>query len=726
MLAPERPARPRAAREPHATIDFETRSAKMLGSKTGVGPYRYSRDPSTQILCLAWSYGDPDQVFLWHPAFPNADLPERGREDLERLFEWIRAGKLVEAHNVFFERCVWNNIGAARHGWPALDPKQLRCSAAKAAAYGLPRKLDGALEALRALVRKDKAGHKVMQKVHRPRKPRKAEWTRSGCTSAEHYTQRFGLLWSEKPEDLQRVFDYNRQDVRAEMELSRLCPELRPEELRAWQMDQDINWAGIRIDEPGVRRAQEIVVHEQARLDAELAELTFGEVTRCTQRDALHGWCQRESGNMVPNLQAPMLDLLLKERQLPEHVLTALALRREASRTSLGKYAKMLAFVCDGERVRDILTFCGAAHTGRWSGAGIQPQNFPRGSLNKCKECGYALIRDERCPLDPDAKTFSFPQPELWHDINTLTIPQLVAKYRDLLNMLSHALRGAIIASKGCLLYVADFAQIEARVLFWIAGEARALQILTSGQSIYKDMAGAIYGIPDPQKNVQKGTPQYQIGKNSVLGLGYQMGWRKFIAECLKVGIEITEEFADQVVGLYRSTYTEVPALWRAAEAAAIQAVRSPGIPVRCKNLTYKRAGRSLLCRLPSGRTLTYMYPQISMEPVPWSETELRPKLRYWAVDGKTKRWTRQGTYGGKLIENAVQAISRDLMRDAMFRAAERGYTPVLTVHDEVVTDDPDGFGDVKELEHIMAELPVWAKGAPIEAEGFASFRYQK
>ncbi len=1025
MRAPEKPRKPR---ERHTTIDFETRSAKTLGGKTGCGSFRYSVDPSTQILCLAWAYPGSDHVYLWHPAYPSIDLPERGRADLEELHMRVACGELIEAHNVFFERCIWNNVGAKRLGWPELKPEQLRCSAAKASAYGLPRKLDNALEALRTTVRKDAAGHKLMQKLTRPRKPKKAEWSRSGCASAEEYTRRFGLLWRENREELDGLFAYNMQDVRTEIELSRLCPELRPEELRAWQMDQAINWRGIRVDVPGVQRAVEIVAHEQARLDEELDALTLGDIPKCTQTKELQAWLTRESGGRVPNLQATTIDALVQQPQgLPPHVVEALRIRREASRTSLGKYSKMLAFVCDGDRVRDILTYCGAPHTGRWcltgdhevltpdgwvaleqwrggkiacwapdetasfqdaealafdyegeliehkskridqlatpdhrmpgwhprsgafevrhatearnrfhipytgskpasrgvdehdlrvlvmvqadghfaedgqvrlhfskrrkiercrrllrraglvfserenadgtttfgirrrhvplylrafrnktfgwwlldcdpavvfdeiehwdgyrcgpnsiqysttnrenaeviqalahlsgraasivsrrqeehwsecfavniwltpsnrhelrepparrsfagkvycastksgffyvrrngvvwvtgnSGAGIQPQNFPRGSLFKCRECGYVLNGPEVCPTHPNApldKNKSMPQPEVWHDILTLSIPELAAKYRNLLNMLSHALRGAIIASDGCLLWVADFAQIEARVLFWIAGEVRALEILKSGQSIYKDMSGAIYGIQNPQERVAKGTPQYQIGKQAVLGLGYQMGARKFVITCAGYGMVIEQEMAEQVVSLYRTTYADVPRLWYAAEAAAIRAVLTPGVAVHCKNLTYKRAGRSLLCRLPSGRVLTYMYPEIRLEPTPWGEE--KPKLRYWACDSKTKKWTRQHTYGGKLIENAVQAISRDLMRDGMFRAAERGYTPVLTVHDELVTDDCAELGDVKELERILAELPPWAAGCPVEAEGFSGARYSK
>ena len=300
---------------------------------------------------------------------------------------------------------------------------------------------------------------------------------------------------------------------------------------------------------------------------------------------------------------------------------------------------------------------------------------------------------------------------------------------------LAGALRGAIDAAPGTDLVVADYAQIEARVLFWMAGEERALRIMQAGHSIYKDTSGAIMevrGTPitDPQ-SIDKNDPAqqalYQLGKQSILGLGFQMGGPKFVVTCDGYGIEIDEDFGKAVVKPYRSTYPAVPKLWYAMEAAAIEATkRGPRAadPVKCKNTAWAVRGRFLHCKLPGGRLLSYCDPHVVDAETPWGQP--CEKLRFMGVDTYTHKWSRQATYGGKLVENVVQAASRDLMAEAMLRCPGTPYVPILTVHDEIVAEVLEGQGSVKEFEDLMAKLPAWAEGCPVAAEGWKSQRYHK
>ena len=681
------------------TMDFETRSACDLRK---AGSYIYSCHSTTSIMCLAWAYGD-GEVLLWHPAFPTAGLAEYGADDLWELHGNIALGEIVEAHNAFFERCIWTNVGGLL-GWPDINPRQLRCSAAMAASFALPRALEGAVDALSLPFPKDMEGNRLMKKLSRPRRPRVAEMRAVGLGKHDHelYTERYGYLWHEKPEDLHRLFQYCRQDVRAERALSGALRPLSPVEQEVWFLDQEINWRGVHVDRPGVKKALALSNEIVARANTEMSDLTFGTVETCTKRVPFKAWCAQE-GVLIPDTKGETIDIWV-QRDLPPHVKRALELWKQVNRTSIKKYVAMIARMAHDSRVRDILRYW-AATTGRWGGMGIQPQNFPRGSIK-----------------DMEA---------VWIDILAMTLEELEAKHGDVMELLSGALRGAICAPPGSELSVADYASIEARVLFWLAGAKRALDVLHSGQNIYKDMTGAIMefmGKPlaDPQA-VEKGTLEYQLGKQSILGLGYQMGGPKFQSTCGGYGLDVSEEFAKQVVKLYRETYPEVPRLWRQYEARAIEAVqRGPRAadPVWSGNVSWCVRGRFLHAKLPGGRLLSYCDPQVVKSETPWGDQ--CDKLIYMGIDTYTKKWSVQKTYGGKLVENVDQAISRDLMAEAMLRCEPNGYTPILTVHDEIVAEDPVDGRPIEEFEALMARLPAWAEGLPVAAEGWKGTRYRK
>jgi DNA polymerase len=290
------------------------------------------------------------------------------------------------------------------------------------------------------------------------------------------------------------------------------------------------------------------------------------------------------------------------------------------------------------------------------------------------------------------------------------------------MEVLSYAVRGAITASPGRVLYVADYAAIEARVLLWLAGDEAALNIFRGGGDIYLEMAETIYDHPCSKS---EHPAERALGKVAVLGLGYQMGASKFVDTAfLMGGVTIDEEMAQQVVDAYRAKFPLVKAMWYATEEAAIEAV-CMGKPVVNGYTTWRMAGRFLQCVLPSGRALSYPDPQVKPKMTPWGE--MKSQLTFMGTHPLSHKWVRQHSYGGSLVENITQAVARDLMAAALLRCEYSDtYVPVLSVHDELIAEAKVGTGSVREFEELMAALPDWAEGLPVTAEGWTGFRYHK
>lgn len=281
------------------------------------------------------------------------------------------------------------------------------------------------------------------------------------------------------------------------------------------------------------------------------------------------------------------------------------------------------------------------------------------------------------------------------------------------------------MAPPGKLLFVADYASIEARVLLWCAQDEAGLQMFRDGADMYCDMASTIYKyevIPNPDNQ----PPERPLGKIAMLGLGYQMGAAKFFATCMAAGIVITEELAEQVVQAYREKYWKVKALWYDQETAAGEATYSKDNEAfECFPVKWWKEDRFLYCGLPSGRKLAY--PDAAIKPITTSWGARKNAITYMGVNPKTRQWHRQSVYGGLLVENIVQAISRDVMAEAMLRLEETNiYKPILTVHDEVIAEAHKDHGNVEEFVALVGQCPTWAPGCPIAAEGWAGTRYRK
>lgn len=713
------------------TLDYETRSACDLKK---AGAYRYAIDPTTSVLCLAWKFPEDDGVHLWHPAYPDAytgkkaaPLREHNPAGLEQLFDRIADGELVEAHNAFFERVIWRHVCVERMGWPDVPEESWRCSAAKAAAHAMPRKLEWLAKALGLGIEKDMEGNRLMMKLAKPRRPKLAELRAAGYdvppkdkAAAEaariQFQQEHGHLWHEDVDELRRLFDYCRQDVAVEEACSSQLRELSPAELKVWQVDQRINLRGVHIDREGAAKALALTAEQAKRADEEMAQLSDGDVPGCTKREVFRKWVVSQ-GLDLPNTQAETIDALVAENRaapiMLRHIARALELWRMVNRTSTAKYRAMLTRICPDDRVRDLLLYHGAS-TGRWSGRGIQPQNFPRGSIDDMAAA--------------------------WEDIREFDLDVLLALYGDVMELLSSALRGAICAAPGRVLIASDYSAIEARGTFWVAGCEKGIQAfrdidagLMPGQDIYTIFASEVLGrqITKADKFERQTT-----GKPGILGCGYQMGGPKLVDYSASMSIELTEDQADDIVAGYRSTYPEVVQLWRDMNDAAILATkRGPGAKVvKCGPTRWAVRGRFLHCRLPNGRLLSYYLPRVSRKVVKVPARRGRDAyefeaehLSYMGMDSFTHQWRRIGTYGGKLVENVVQALCRDLMAEAMVRIDSHGaYDIVLSVHDELVAEVDEGVGDLDEFNALMEASEPWAHTMPVKAEGWTGRRYRK
>lgn len=662
-------------------IDFETRSRIDLKKS---GAWRYAEDPSTLILCMAYTTGKTEDVYLWIP----------GMDDLmgtaELFADEIKKGNFFIAHNAGFERVIYENIMVKRHGFPPVPGNQWRCSAAKAAAHAIPRGLADACGALALPMQKDSAGHAVMLKLAKPRK----------------HTKNDKRDWHNNPEDFEKLYSYCQQDIRSEVGLYERLPDLLDHEQRVWNLDQEINVRGICVDIETVNAAIQLIKEYNEELTAELNELTDQVVGSADEREKIVQWCAL-NGLELPNLQAGQVEQTLSE-DLPEHVKNrdkvrrVLEIRKQLAKTSTAKYEAITLAICADGRLRDLLMYHGAS-TGRWAGKGVQPQNLPRNTLIKDVDAAVALVRRR------NLAEFRF-------------------CYEDPMEALAQLLRAMFIASPGKIMVGGDYAQIEARVLAWLAGDMRSLKAFENGEDVYLILARLIYNDPTLTK---ADSEKRQVGKSGELGCGFGMGKKKFREDTLrKTGIDLGEELSERVINTYRKLHAPIVSFWYAQENAAIEAVKK-GTMITCGKIKWKVFRGFLYCRLPSGRCLAYCHPKVELVDTPWGDK--KEGLTFMQVNGTTKKWERDKTYGGALTENIVQAVARDLMADAMLRAEDMGFAVLMTVHDELITECPSNtydfmkqIGPEKILENMMQQAPAWAEGLPVKAETWKGNRYAK
>ncbi len=656
-------------------IDFETYSEAPL-KRTGA--FEYSVHPSTEILCVAWRIGTRDTLRdaptkVWSSKLPSSSIQEL-------LAAFANPAVTLVAHNALFEQVITRNVLSRQLHTQvylrSIPPSRWVCTASLAAALALPRNLEGAALALNLPVQKDMDGNRLIKKWCKPRKPTKHN------PSTRH----------DDPEELKRLMQYCATDVAAEVELFLRVPPLTRMERKVWELDQEINLRGFLVDRPLVKTTLTMIADEVRNLNRETYGLTGGAVSTTKKVAAVNAWLA-DHGITLPNLQKKTVEDTL--RVLPEgRPKRLLEIRAAVSKTSTAKYKAFEMRSRHDSRTRDILVYH-AASTGRWGGAGVQPQNLKRSSLK-----------------DTDTATGI---------VSSGDLELIRMVYGDPMEVFSSCLRSVIIAPKGRVLDVADYAAIEARVLFWVAGHEIGLGAFREGRDLYKEQAAKIFNC----KTEDVSSTQRFVGKQVILGAGFGMGPPKFEAHCASQGQVVSRGLAEAAISAYRSTNKPVVALWSNLNRAAMAATQNPGKTYKINRTKWSVSDGFLWCELPSGRRLAYYGPEVRYERNRWGEK--RPALYHWGVDSLSKKWVFDHTYGGKISENVVSAIARDIMAEAMLRiAATKTWDLVLTVHDELVAERLEWRSSVAEFIKLMERLPIWAPGLPVKVEGWSGLRYRK
>jgi DNA polymerase len=643
-------------------LDIETYSSVDLG-KCGVYKYAASRD--FEILLIAYSIdGGPVQI---------TDLT--GDNDIpDEVFDALSDSTVEKhAHNANFERtCLSSYFNLD------LPATQWHCSMVRCAMMGLPLSLATVGEVLNLEQLKLTTGKQLIKYFCMP------------CLPTIVNKGRTRNLPKQNPVKWEEFIKYCMQDVVVEQAVSKRLEwfQIPPQERRLWILDQKINDAGIMADPVLIRKAIDMDYTYRQRLNAEAIDLT--KLKNPNSVIQLKEWVNKEAASVMETLTKDSVTTML-EGSHPPKVKRMLQIRQEMARSSVRKYESMARCMGGDRRIRGLLQFCGAARTGRWGGRLCQPQNYPKIHL---------------------------PDLELAHCLASEgNLEMIELLYASVADTLSQLLRTSFIASPGNRLIVSDSSAIEARVIAWLANEKWRLDVFATHGKIYEASAAEMFRVPI--ESVTEGSELRYKGKISELALGFGGSTNALIKMgALKMGL--TEEELFPLVQRWRGTNGKIVDLWHTVGKAAMEAVADRKTVRIQKGITFSMERGVFFVTLPSKRRLSYIKPKIGMNRFGNSS------ITYEGMNQTTNHWCKQDTYGGKLVENIVQAIARDCLADAMTRIDAAGYPIVLTVHDEIVCDVPKGFGSIKDVINIMsAEIP-WAKGLILGAKGMECNYYQK
>ena len=646
------------------SIDIETFSDIDLG-KCGV--YRYAESPSFDILLFSYSMDD-GQIKLIDLA-SGEKLPE---EIINALMD---ASIIKTAFNANFERvCLMKYLCRVLGKEVYLDPSSWRCSEVQAAMLGLPLHLEGVAQVLQLEEQKMSEGKALIRYFCMPCKPTVANGGRTRN------------LPSDAPEKWEQFKAYNIRDVGVELAIRKKLEKYPiPEaEHDLYVLDQKINDRGFQADMNFVMQA--ITCDRQFSVAAteKAYELTGLENPNSVAQ--LKDWLVSR-GVEVESLSKKNVQELVGETE--GEVKEALKLRLLMAKTSVRKYEALERAVCSDGRVHGLLQFYGANRTGRWAGRLVQVQNLPQNHLEDLK-LARDLVKEGR-----------------FEDIELL--------FGNTPGVLSELIRTAFVPKEGHRFIVADFSAIEARVISWLAGEKWRLEVFASHGKIYEAAASMMFHVPIEE--VTKGSPLRQKGKISELACGYGGGVGALKAMgALEMGVE--EDELQGLIDNWRAANPRIVNFWWEVDKAAITAVKER-TKTRTHGIIFTYQSGMLFVTLPSGRNLVYVKPKLMLNKFG------REGLTYEGI-GATKKWERIETYGPKIVENIVQATSRDLLADAMLRLDRAGFAIVAHVHDEVICEVPEGESSVEEICSFMSKGPKWAQGLPLTADGYECEFYQK
>ena len=650
-------------------VDIETYSSVDL---TEAGVYAYTEAPDFDILLISYIFDDwgEDDV-------KTIDCFDADPDMMAEFCEALTDPQIVKtAFNANFERtCL------AKWLQKPMPPEEWRCTMVKALTLGLPGNLAGAGEALGlpADKLKDPQGKALIQFFSKPCKP-----TRTNG-------QRTRNLPEHDPAKWQLYKNYNRQDVVTEQEILRkLSIYKTPEsEQQLWALDQHMNDNGVALDIPMVEKIVAYDTRRRQELQEEAQELTG--LKNPNSLAQLKRWLA-EQGVEMTSVTKDTITEALRDPELPSVVRRVLEIRTALGKTSVAKYSTMLVAHCQDHRLRGILQFYGANRSGRWAGRLVQTHNLAKNSLPD-----LALARELAAEGDFDT-------------MGTL--------FGETAFVFSELIRTAFIPSEGCRFIVSDFSAIEARVLAWVAGEEWVLEAFRAGKDIYCETASMMYHVPVEKHGVN--SHLRQKGKVAVLACGYQGGVGAM--KRMDKGGSIPEDELQSVVDQWRQANSKVVKLWRTVELAARTAIEEHRT-IRLKNgIAFGYINGNLFIKLPGGRKLCYWNTRLKLDP-----RDGREHIVYMGVNQETKQWGETETYGGKLVENIVQATARDCLAISMQRVAALGYNIVMHVHDEIIVDCPiEDTGAMERINACMAEPIPWAPGLPLRGDGYETPFYMK
>lgn len=655
----------------HLSIDIETYSSVSIYDS---GAYKYARSSDFEIMLFAYSidFGEVTVIDLAQgQVIPDSVVAALSDPDV-----------IKHAYNAAFE---WFCLNQAGYKTP-ID--QWRCTMFHAMYLGYPAGLaaTGRALGLPEDVQKDRQGKALIRYFCQPCKPTKANGGRT--RNLPHHD----------PAKWELFIEYNRQDVVAESAIydtlkSFAVPD---REQRLWELDCLTNALGVRVDMQLVNGVRGITRHHMDALMAEAMRITHLANPNSTAQ--LTAWL-REQGADVTDIQKDTVTALLESDKINDKVRRMLEIRQELGKSSVKKYDTMVDVADNRERMSGLMQVYGAGRTGRYAGRLVQPQNMPRNYLKTLDLArGWAI--------DGNAKML-----------------QLI--YGDVMDTLSQLSRTAFIPSEGRKFVIADFSAIEARVIAWLAREQWVMDVFATHGKIYEATASQMFGVP--LELITKGRPEYalrQKGKVATLALGYQGGTGSLISMgALDMGL--SEEELPEIVSKWRAANPHIVQLWYRVEREALAAMRDGkvhevdrGVTIALKS-DLSKGLNFLTIGLPSGRSLYYVDPFLKMGRF--------DKVQVNFMTQRDGQWTSDSTYGGKLVENIVQAIARDCLTETLLRLNSRypNSPVVMHIHDEVVMDAERDV-TVDEICDLMAEPIPWAPGLMLKAAGFESEWYMK
>lgn len=668
----------------HLSIDLETYSTVSIGA---AGSYRYILDPSFEILLFAYSLdGMPVEVIdvtsgqvipLWlKNALKN---PLYIKHAYNAAFEWFALSKYL--------------------GW--LPPDQWRDTMLHALYCGYPASLDAAGRAMGLPEDKKKltTGKALIRYFCVPCKPSNANGNRTR-NLPRHDPAKWALFK-----------EYNGQDVVTEMEIDRRLSAFPVPAFvqKQWETDLTMNARGVAADMEMVSGALVIGATVKSQLMAEARQLSGLDNPNSIKQLARWLTEATDSDAEITSVTKETVATMLKQPQ-PANVQRMLEIRQELGKTSTKKYDALETCIADDGRVRGLLQFYGANRTGRWAGRLVQVQNLPR--------------------------TYTHPLPPARQLVKDRNIDGLRLMYGSINDTLSQLIRTAFVATPGNVLIDADFSAIEARVISWLAGQEWRLEVFRTHGKIYEASASQMFHVPI--EKIKKGNPEYalrQRGKVAELALGYQGGVSAM--RRMDTGHNLDDLSDDEVKGIvdrWRETNSMIRDLWNIVDSAAVTVITNGGaqtirsettdavITLACE-LDVITGTRYMTILLPSGRKLYYPSPEIGVNR--WGN----PSVSYMGQNQTTKRWERVETYGGKLVENIVQAIARDCLAIAIENLEAQGLHVVFHIHDEVVIDTPawaDNDTMLDTVTKIMTKPIPWAQALPLNADGWVDKFFKK